>query len=126
MLEDYKNFAPASIDPTAERDTIDTIDATTRLIDSLPVLSQDAPDNTEVPDGYKEARPSLLDLLVDETLSRSLRSRTKTTKLRANYTITKMPIETAKVLTAAITTNELGIIIPKSLKELQQLPEAKQ
>lgn len=55
MLEDYKNFVPASIDPTAERDAIDTIDATTRPIDSLLVLSQDAPDNTEVLDGYKEA-----------------------------------------------------------------------
>lgn len=126
ILEDYKNFVPASIDPTAERDTIDTIDTTIRLIDSLLVLGQDAPDNTEVLDGYKEARPSLLDLLVDETLLYSLRSRTKTTKLRANYIITKMPIETAKVLTAAVTLNELGIIILKSLKELQQLPEAKQ
>lgn len=126
ISEDYKNFVPASIDPTAERDAIDTIDATTRPIDSLPVLGQDAPDNTEVLDGYKEARPSLLDLLVDETLLRSSRSCTKTTKLRANYTITKMPIETAKALTVAVTSNELGIIILKSLKESQQLPEAKQ
>lgn len=39
VLEDYKNFAPASIDPTAERDAIDTVDTTTRPIDSLPVLS---------------------------------------------------------------------------------------
>lgn len=39
MLEDYKNFVPTSIDPTVERDAIDTIDTTTRLIDSLLVLS---------------------------------------------------------------------------------------
>lgn len=37
-----------------------------------------------------------------------------------------MPIASVKAFTAAVTSEELGIIIPKSFKELQQLLEAKE
>lgn len=72
------------------------------------------------------SRPGLLDLLVDKTLSRGLRSYTRSAKMRANYTIAEMPRKIAKAFTVAVISNEPGIVILKSLKELQQLPEAKQ
>lgn len=46
--------------------------------------------------------------------------------MRANYTIAEMPRKTAKAFTIAVISNEPGIVILKSLKELQQLPEVKQ
>lgn len=46
--------------------------------------------------------------------------------MRANYTIAEMPRKIAKAFTIAVISNEPGIVILKSLKELQQLLEAKQ
>lgn len=69
----------------------------------------------------------LLERPIDETLLRSARLRTKTTKARAQYTLADMLRATVKALTTAVTANELAdIVIPKSFKELQTIVEAKQ
>lgn len=89
---------------------------------TLPQLSKE----DELRASYEHSQLSLLELPIDKLLQRGLRLRTKTTKARANYTLAAMPIVSVKAFTAAVTSEELGIIIPKSFKELQQLLEAKE
>lgn len=110
----------------------------------LPELGQDAAtdindSNDEILSGREPNVPSTLDLLVDETLQRGTRNRTKTARAvegkkqkkarvpRANYIIANMLRAAVKTLTASINTlEELGVVIPKTFKESQTLPEAKQ
>lgn len=69
----------------------------------------------------------LLERPINETLLRSARLRTKTAKARVQYILADIPRATVKVLTAAVTANELAdIVILKSFKELQTTVEAKQ
>lgn len=68
---------------------------------------------------YEHSKPSSLELPIDESLRRSSRLRTKTTKARANYTLAAMLIATVKAFIAAVISEEPGIIIPKSFKESQ-------
>lgn len=60
----------------------------------------------------------MLDLLVDETLLRSTRSRKKTKKAHTNYTIANIPIATIKAFTAIVISIEPRIVILKTIKEL--------
>lgn len=95
--------------------------------------------NNKIPSGREPNVPSTLDLLVDETLQRGTRNRTKTARAvegkkqkkarvpRANYIIANMLRAAVKALTVLINIlEELGIVILKTFKELQTLPEAKQ
>lgn len=126
LSESPKNFTSTRTDLTVKNEALDSVDAATIVGDELPTVGQDVLDETNILEGYEMSRPGLLDLLVNKTLSRGLRSRTRSAKLRANYTIAEIPRKTAKAFTIAVISNEPGIVILKSLKELQQLPEAKQ
>lgn len=118
LLESPKNFTSTRTDPTVENEVLDSVDATITVGDELLTVGQDVLDETNILEGYEMSRPGLLDLLVDKTLSRGLRSRTRSAKLRTNYTIAEMPRKTAKAFTTAVISNEPGIVILKSLKEL--------
>lgn len=68
-----------------------------------------------------------LELPINETLQRSLRSRTKSRKVRTNYTLADMLIALVRAFYILITVSELSTItIPTSYKESQTLPEAAQ
>lgn len=122
-------------EPLVYDNAIDVVEATTED-NSLPEVSID----TELTDsdndllaGYERDIPRTLDLLVDETLQRSTRTRKqtiqaikadkpKTYKARkpcTNYTLANMPRATVKALTTLIDIPEdSGIVRPKIFKEL--------
>lgn len=132
LPEDDETFTPIQEDTLAQEDALNAVEAATEG-DNLPELGQDA---RELSDDDDEHLGSL-ETPIDETLQRSSRTRTKTakaiesekqkTRKRAHYTLANMPNATVKALTAAMTTpEESGIIRPKTFKESQTLPEAKQ
>lgn len=95
--------------------------------------------NNKILSGREPNVPSILNLLVDETLQRGTRNRTKTARAvkgkkqkkaripRANYIIANILQAAVKALTILINIlEESGIVILKIFKELQTLPEAKQ
>lgn len=95
--------------------------------------------NNKILSGREPNVPSILNLLVDETLQRGTRNRTKTARAikgkkqkkarvpRANYIIANILQAAVKALTILINIlEELGIVIPKIFKELQTLLEVKQ
>lgn len=132
LPEDNETFTPIPEDTLVQEDALNAVDTATED-NNLPELSQDT---RELSNDDNEHLGSL-ETPINETLQRSSRTRTKTakaiesekqkTRKRAYYTLANMPIATVKALTALMTIpEELGIIRPKTFKESQTLPEAKQ
>lgn len=122
-------------EPLAYDNAIDAVEATTED-NSLLEVSVDAEltesDNNLLA-GYERDIPRTLNLLVDEILQRSARTRKqiiraieadkpktyKARKPRTNYTLANMPRATVKALTALIDIpKDSGIVRPKTFKEL--------
>lgn len=94
----------------------------------------------DIPPGREISIPGSLDVPIDKNLPRSSRSRTKTAKARALFTnsydpredhseygLLNMPTATQKAFQAAVEMNEPSeIVIPRTAKESQTLPEAPQ
>lgn len=145
LAEADKSFVNTSTaeDPTAQKDALNTVVLTIED-GSLLELRQDTTtdinnSNNKILSGREPNVPSILNLLVDETLQRGTRNRTKTARAiegkkqkkaripRANYIIANILQAAIKALTALINIlKELGIVILKTFKELQTLPEVKQ
>lgn len=145
LAEDNKDFI-YDVDikePLAYDNAIDVVETTTKD-NSLPEVSIDTKltdsDNNLLA-GYERDIPRTLNLLVDEILQRSTRTRKQTIqaikadklktykarKPRTNYTLANMPRATVKVLTTLIDIpKDSGIVRLKTFKELQILLEAKQ
>lgn len=117
-------------DPTAESNVLKAVQDTTELILGLLEVSYDAESNDdEPPTRYKATKPSLLKILIDKTLPRSLRSRKKTAKATASvyYSLANMLIVSIKAFVVAVTLLETEpFVVPKTFKELQTLPKAEQ
>lgn len=120
-------------DNTVQEEALKAVETTTENA-RLPELGRELVD-TELLAGFEYNKPRLLEILVDETLERGLRSRRQTTKAqesnkpkpRTYYTLANMLIVAAKALTALIAIlEELGIITLKTFKQSQTLLEAKQ
>lgn len=140
--ESFVNILTAK-DTIAQKDALNTVVLTIED-GSLLELGQDTTtdinnSNNKILSGREPNVPSILDLLVDEILQRGTRNRTKTARAvegkkqkkaripRANYIIANILRAAVKVLTILINIlEELGIVILKTFKELQTLPEAKQ
>lgn len=117
LVED-ENFAPIAA-TTAE-------DNKANLDNALPEIRLNATvsSDNDRPEENEAVQLGLLNLLIDETLKRLVRSRKKTVKAR--YALRNMPIASLRTFNVSILSNELDIVVPTTFKELQTLLEAKQ
>lgn len=123
----YKSDRIDNPDPTAASDAVKAIIETTVQTQGLLEIGYDPVSDVDdkPPAGYETAKPSLLELLIDKILPRSLRNRKKTAKAAVYYSLVNMPIVTIKAFVAGITLLETKpIIVLKTFKELQTLPKA--
>lgn len=118
-----ESFTSVPKDVDAEADAVHEVNEITQPL-GIPEIGYDA--KPQLPNGREYLRPGILNEPVDELLQRGSRTRTKTAKARANYTLADMPMALAKAFAASLATEEQGITIPKTFKESQQLLEAKE
>lgn len=127
---EYVSDEYTACDPTAESNVLKAVQDTTELILGLLEVGYDAESNDDEPPArYKTTKPSLLEMLIDKTLPRSLRSRKKTAKATASvyYSLANMLIVSIKAFVAAVILLETEpFVVPKTFKELQTLPKAEQ
>lgn len=116
LSEEGEDYNPTD-NPAVEANAVDKVNEITTVTDLLEV-GLDLGIDDDMPEGREPTTLGSLELPINETLQRSLRSRTKSRKARVNYILADMLIALARAFYMSITVSELlTITIPTSYKE---------
>lgn len=125
LSEEGEDYNPTD-NPVVEANAVNKVNEITTVTDLLEV-GLDLGIDDDILEGREPTTLGSLELPINETLQRGLRSRTKSRKVRTNYILADMLIALARAFYMSITVSEPSTItIPTSYKESQTLPEAAQ